>query len=99
MARFRAMGLFLVLLACACASSCVRQEEGPRYTTIEEFSPEMNERIRSFLMGTRGLDQRKVATLDCDGTLLGQVPYYLADLCLYHYAVHTPTTKTRSWKG
>lgn len=32
------------------------------------------------------MQERKVAVFDCDGTLFGQVPHYLADEALYSYA-------------
>ena len=32
------------------------------------------------------MNNRKVAVFDGDGTVIGQVPYYLADEALYRYA-------------
>lgn len=35
---------------------------------------------------TLTMNNRKVAVFDGDGTVIGQVPYYLADEALYRYA-------------
>ena len=56
------------------------------YKTIKGWSPEINNRIRTFLNTTKKLKERKVAVFDGDGTVFGQVPHYLADEALYRYA-------------
>ena len=56
------------------------------YRPIDGFEEETNCRIESFLNSTLPVKERKVAVFDCDGTLLGQVPYYLADEAMYDYA-------------
>lgn len=58
----------------------------PHYRNIDGFSQNANKRIETFLKETRKISGRKVAVFDIDGTLLGQVPYYLADEALYAYA-------------
>jgi len=53
---------------------------------IAGFTKDTNEKIHNFLETTVPMNIRKVAVFDCDGTLLGQCPYYLADEALYNYA-------------
>jgi phosphoserine phosphatase len=53
---------------------------------ISGWNEWVNNELESFLDGTRIIKNRKVAVFDCDGTLLGQSPYYLADEALYTYA-------------
>lgn len=53
---------------------------------ISSWEQSVNTKLESFLEGTRIIKERKVAVFDCDGTLLGQSPYYLADEALYSYA-------------
>ncbi|MBL8022392.1 MAG: haloacid dehalogenase-like hydrolase [Leptospirales bacterium] len=66
----------LVLLGCA----------SPGFTDIPGFAPEVNVRLREFFKQTQNETGRKVAVFDGDGTVLGQVPHYLADECMYKYA-------------
>jgi phosphoserine phosphatase len=56
------------------------------YRPIEGWDAHTNRRIEAFLNTTLSMKIRKVAVFDCDGTLLGQVPHYLADEALYRYA-------------
>lgn len=56
------------------------------YRYIKGWPKETNDRIESFLNSTITMKERKVAAFDCDGTLFGQAPYYLADEALYDYA-------------
>lgn len=56
------------------------------FRPIKGWSSEVNNKLESFLNSTLIIQQRKVAVFDCDGTLLGQVPYYLADEALYSFA-------------
>lgn len=56
------------------------------YRPIAGFSAETNRKLESFLNSTRTMKERKVAVFDCDGTLLGQTPYYLADEATYDFA-------------
>ena len=56
------------------------------YKPISGWSEDTNNRIESFLNTTRFYTQRKVAVFDADGTIIGQVPHYLADEALYEYA-------------
>ena len=60
--------------------------QGQTYRTVKGWSAEVNERLESFLNSTIPMTIRKVAVFDCDGTVFGQVPYYLADEALYQYA-------------
>ena len=56
------------------------------YRSIKGWSAETNDKIESFLNTTLAMTIRKVAVFDCDGTVFGQAPYYLADEALYAYA-------------
>ncbi|MDR3057739.1 MAG: haloacid dehalogenase-like hydrolase, partial [Prevotella sp.] len=59
------------------------------YRYIKGWPKEANDRIESFLNSTITMKERKVAIFDCDGTLFGQVPYYLADEALLDHAKKT----------
>ena len=56
------------------------------FRPIKGWSQEVNERLESFLNTTLTMNERKVSVFDCDGTVFGQVPHYLADEALYQYA-------------
>ena len=96
MAPNRMISLFLVFLSYAFTPSCSNNDhllippDDGRYVPMPGFSDELNARIQAFLTETQSLDQRKVATFDCDGTVFGQVPHYLADECVYEYAHFHP---------
>lgn len=57
-----------------------------KYNYIKGWSKEANTKIEKFLNSVKNYKDRKVAVFDCDGTVFGQVPYYLADEALYMYA-------------
>jgi len=75
--------LIIYLLTFCSVVTCL---EAQHYSTIRTWSPEVNSRLESFLDSTMGIAGKKVAVFDCDGTVFGQVPYYLADEALYRYA-------------
>lgn len=56
------------------------------FRPVKNWPAEINNKLESFLNSTIIIKERKVAVFDCDGTLLGQVPYYLADEALYSFA-------------
>lgn len=64
------------------------------YRYIKGWPKEANDRIESFLNSTIPMKERKVAIFDCDGTLFGQVPYYLADEALFGFAQKTYGNRT-----
>lgn len=64
------------------------------YRYIKGWPKEANDRIESFLNSTTTMKERKVAIFDCDGTLFGQVPYYLADEALFSFAQKTYGNRT-----
>ena len=64
------------------------------YKPIKGFQDNTNAKIEAFLESTVPMKTRKVAVFDCDGTLFGQAPYYLADEALYDYAKRTYAGKT-----
>ena len=75
--------LFLISIIVISAISC---NKTPQFKNIEGWSPEINSRLKAFLDSTVNLNERKVAVFDGDGTVFGQVPFYLADEALYRYA-------------
>lgn len=56
------------------------------FRPIKGWSQEVNEQLETFLNTTLVMKERKVSVFDCDGTVFGQVPHYLADEALYQYA-------------
>jgi phosphoserine phosphatase len=78
--------LFVVSVLAGCASSEKLTSRKPVYKKIPEFSSKVNTRFKSFLHESQHHKGRKVAVFDCDGTLMGQVPHYLADEAPYEYA-------------
>ncbi len=64
------------------------------YRQIKGWPQETNDRIESFLNSTIIMTTRKVAVFDCDGTVFGQVPHYLADEALYQYADEVYKSRT-----
>lgn len=64
------------------------------YRKIYGFSDDVNQRLEAFLNSTLTKSDRKVAVFDCDGTLLGQAPFYLAEEAIYNYAKNNYEEKT-----
>ena len=64
------------------------------YKPIKGFPDETNAQLEAFFDSTVPMKTRKVAVFDCDGTLFGQVPYYLADEALYDFAQKNYAGKT-----
>ena len=64
------------------------------FKPIKGFSDEGNDKLEAFFDSTVPMKTRKVAVFDCDGTLFGQVPYYLADEALYDFAQKNYAGKT-----
>ena len=73
--------IVVLLNVFAAGSICAQQ-----YRPIATWPDETNARIEEFLNTTLTDTGRKVAVFDCDGTVFGQAPYYLADEALYDYA-------------
>ena len=71
--------LVMMLLITPCVSA-------QTYRQIKGWSKEGNDRLEDFLNSTITMKIRKVAVFDGDGTVMGQVPHYLADEALYQYA-------------
>lgn len=65
----------------------------PFFEPIAGFPDSTNQRLEAFFERTANYEGRKVAVFDIDGTLLNQVSHYLADECLYAYAVAHPERK------
>ena len=55
------------------------------YQQITGWSRHSNAQVAHFLQTTDTMKSRKVAVFDCDGTLIGQRPYYLNDEALFSY--------------
>ena len=83
----------MAILAATAMSASAQSYE---YKPIKGFQDATNDRIESFLESTIPMKTRKVAVFDCDGTLFGQAPYYLADEALYDYAKRNYEGKTDS---
>ena len=66
------------------------------FKPIKGFQDSTNDRLEAFLESTVPMNTRKVAVFDCDGTLFGQAPYYLADEALYDFAKRNYEGKTDS---
>jgi len=73
--------------------TCVACAAPAAYVPITGFSPEANNQLEGFFARTDKATGRKVAVFDGDGTVLGQTPHYLADECMYQYAIANPTSK------
>jgi phosphoserine phosphatase len=63
------------------------------FENIDGFSSEVNSELELFFNETETHPGRKIAVFDGDGTVLGQVPNYLADECLYSFAAENPDRK------
>ena len=57
---------------------------------IDGFSKQASGQLEEFLEETSGFEGRKIAVFDGDGTVMGQTPHYLADECMYQYALKHP---------
>ncbi len=76
----------LLLITVVVAVSGINSVCAQTYQHISGFSEQTNAKLESFFNVSPTIKTRKVAVFDCDGTLLSQVPYYLADEALYDYA-------------
>lgn len=56
------------------------------YRYVYGWGDSVNNQIENFLNSTLIIQERKVAVFDCDGTVFGQTPHYLADEALYSFA-------------
>lgn len=74
-----------LLVAVMCVAAVAAVAQNMTYENIEGFSDETNARLRKFMYSTMSLRTHKVAVFDCDGTLLGQAPYYMCDEALIDY--------------
>lgn len=76
-----------LLIGCTLAALFLAQGlQAQTYRPVKGWSDEINDKLEGFLNATIPVKDRKVAVFDCDGTVFGQVPYYLADEALYQYA-------------
>lgn len=76
-------GAILALVAIAALQISCR-------VSIQGFDSETNQALTQFFERTKNHPGRKVAVFDGDGTVLGQVPHYLADECMYEFAKKHP---------
>lgn len=90
------MKKYFYILATALISMAGASAQTYEYKPIKGFQDSTNEKIEAFLESTVPMETRKVAVFDCDGTLFGQAPYYLADEALYDYAKRNYAGKTDS---
>lgn len=89
--KFLQKALFLTVVMLLSTSFTITAQT---YRYIKGWSKDANDYIESFLNSTIPMKERKVAVFDCDGTLFGQVPYYLADEALLDHAKKTYAGKT-----
>lgn len=73
--------LFLFCVFCSCTFG-----NAQTFRPVSGWPDSVNHKLEHFLNSTLIIRERKVAVFDCDGTLLGQVPHYLADEALYSFA-------------
>ncbi|MBD5172630.1 MAG: haloacid dehalogenase-like hydrolase [Bacteroidales bacterium] len=86
--------VYLIVFALFGVLSAVAQTY--EFKPIKGFQDSTNDRLEAFLESTVPMNTRKVAVFDCDGTLFGQAPYYLADEALYDFAKRNYEGKTDS---
>jgi phosphoserine phosphatase len=77
--RFKFISFLFTILFCSILHA-------QSFKKIAYWEDDINERLEHFLNATQVREDRKVAVFDCDGTLFGQSPYYLADESLLAYA-------------
>lgn len=76
-----------LLLASALFAFCLLNGiQAQTFRPVKGWAKEVNDKLEGFLNSTIPMTERKVSVFDCDGTVFGQVPYYLADEALYRYA-------------
>lgn len=92
MLRKKSKQLFILTITFALALTTLTAAP-PTYKYINGFSKEVNYKIEKTLQKYVSYDGRKIATFDMDGTVIGQVPYYLADEALYEFALDHPDRK------
>ena len=90
------MKKFLLTLALGAAIAFGADAQNYQFKPIKGFQDSTNDKLEAFLESTIPMKTRKVAVFDCDGTLFGQAPYYLADEALYDFAKRTYAGKTDS---
>lgn len=88
--RINFISLLALVLVFTIHTSCTKQIA---YQSINGFSNELNLKLEQFFAKTENYSGRKIAVFDGDGTVLGQVPNYLADECLYKFAMENPNLK------
>jgi len=69
-------------------------QQGVAFSPIKGFNEQVNKQLKEFLAASESEKGRKIAVFDGDGTVLGQVPHYLADECMYLYAKSKPGFRT-----
>ncbi|MBI1932840.1 MAG: haloacid dehalogenase-like hydrolase [Ignavibacteriales bacterium] len=74
--------------------SCNTENLNTKFKNIDGFSQDVNLKVEKFLLETENHKGRKIAVFDGDGTVLGQVPHYLADECLYTFAENNPDRRS-----
>jgi len=74
----RCIVFLILILSFSCA---------PRgFQPIPGFEEATNRSLEKFFERYQNYNGRKIAVFDGDGTVLGQVPHYLADECMYEHA-------------
>lgn len=81
------VGIFVPLIVLL-LSGCTNLQTA--FSPIDGFNEQANAQLEDFLEETKGFEGRKIAVFDGDGTVMGQTPHYLADECMYQYALKHP---------
>jgi len=82
--------IFLYFFFIISIYSCKSVDHNVFYTSIDGFSPQANQQLKSFFAKHKTTEGRKIAVFDGDGTVMGQTPHYLADECMYEFAKDYP---------
>lgn len=83
--QLRVLLFIITIVASVFALGCKSSE--PVIHAINGFSEQANAELADFFHRTHTHEGRKVAVFDGDGTVIGQAPHYLADECMYEYAL------------
>lgn len=84
----------VIILALLTIFSIQISAQSYSFKPIKGFADATNAKLETFLNSTVTMQIRKVAVFDCDGTLLGQAPYYLCDEAIMSLADQNYKGKT-----
>ena len=76
----------IIAVAAVVVAAGVMYFSGPCYKNVDGWTAEQNKFVKNFLYESQKVKGRKAAVFDVDGTLIGQVPFYLADEVMLSFA-------------